>query len=113
MTSKYDQRGAHLAEIGAAVITITFTEVEAVVGPLPPQFRCSTHRFSSKGGYQAMKKCRNNVASQGAGAMGAVWPARRSPAVPPREALTRSARRRASPRIDGVARPSDVTSLIA
>ncbi len=35
MTSKYDRLGGHLAAIGAATITLTFAEVEAVVGPLP------------------------------------------------------------------------------
>ncbi len=35
MTSKYDRLGDHLAAIGAATITLTFAEVEAVVGPLP------------------------------------------------------------------------------
>jgi len=35
MSSKYDRLGDHLAAIGAATITLTFAEVEAVVGPLP------------------------------------------------------------------------------
>ncbi len=39
MTSKYDRLADHLAAIGAATITLTFTEVEAVIGPLPAQAR--------------------------------------------------------------------------
>ncbi len=39
MTSKYDRLADHLLAIGAATITLTFAEVEAVVGPLPPQAR--------------------------------------------------------------------------
>ncbi len=35
MTSKYDRLGDHLAAIGAATITLSFAEVEAIVGPLP------------------------------------------------------------------------------
>ncbi len=35
MTSKYDRLADHLAAIGAATITMTFAEIEAVVGPLP------------------------------------------------------------------------------
>lgn len=39
MTSKYDRLGDHLAALDAPVITMTFTEIEAVVGPLPMQAR--------------------------------------------------------------------------
>ncbi len=39
MTSKYDRLADHLAAIGAATTTLSFAEVEAVVGPLPPQAR--------------------------------------------------------------------------
>jgi len=39
MSSKYDRLGDHLAAIGAATITLTFAEVEAVVGPLPDTAR--------------------------------------------------------------------------
>jgi hypothetical protein len=39
MTSGYDRLGDHLAAIGAATIILTFAEVEAVVGPLPPSAR--------------------------------------------------------------------------
>ena len=35
MTSKYDGLSDHLAAIGAATITLTFAEVETIVGPLP------------------------------------------------------------------------------
>ncbi len=35
MTSKYDGLSDHLAAIGAAMITLTFAEIEAVIGPLP------------------------------------------------------------------------------
>jgi len=35
MTSKYDGLSDHLAAIGAATITLTFAEVEAIVGLLP------------------------------------------------------------------------------
>ncbi len=39
MTSKYDRLADHLAAIGAETITLTFAEVEAVVGPLPVMAR--------------------------------------------------------------------------
>ncbi len=39
MTSKYDRLADHLASLGAPVITLTFAEVEAVVGPLPVMAR--------------------------------------------------------------------------
>jgi len=39
VTSKYDALGDHLGAIGAPVVTMTFAEVEAVIGPLPPQAR--------------------------------------------------------------------------
>ncbi len=39
MTSKYDRLVDHLAASGAATITLTFAEVEAVLGPLPTQAR--------------------------------------------------------------------------
>ncbi len=39
MTSKYDRLADHLAASGAATITLTFAEVEAVVGPLPATAR--------------------------------------------------------------------------
>ncbi len=39
MTSKYDRLADHLATSGAATTTLTFAEVEAVVGPLPQQAR--------------------------------------------------------------------------
>jgi len=39
MSSKYDRLADHLAALGAATITLTFAEVEAVVGPLPTQAR--------------------------------------------------------------------------
>ncbi len=42
MTSKYDRLGDHLAACGAATITLTFAEIEAVIGPLPVQARCSS-----------------------------------------------------------------------
>jgi len=35
VTSKYDRLGDHLAILGVPVITLTFAEVETVVGPLP------------------------------------------------------------------------------
>ncbi len=35
MTSKYDRLAAHRAASGAATTTLTFAEIEAVVGPLP------------------------------------------------------------------------------
>jgi len=35
MTSKYFGLSDHLAAIGAAMITLTFAEIEAVIGPLP------------------------------------------------------------------------------
>ncbi len=35
MTSKYDRLADHLAGLGAATITLTFAEVETIVGPLP------------------------------------------------------------------------------
>jgi len=35
MTSKYDRLADHLVSIGAATITLTFAEVETIVGPLP------------------------------------------------------------------------------
>ncbi len=35
MTSKYDGLANHLVALGAATITLTFAEVEAIVGPLP------------------------------------------------------------------------------
>ncbi len=35
MTSKYDGLADYLAAIGAATITLTFAEVETIVGPLP------------------------------------------------------------------------------
>ncbi len=34
MTSKYDRLADHLAAGGAVAITLTFGEIEAVVGPL-------------------------------------------------------------------------------
>ncbi len=39
MTSKYDALGDHLARLGAPVITLTFAEIEAVIGPLPETAR--------------------------------------------------------------------------
>ncbi len=40
MTSKYDRLADHLAAIGESVITLTFAEVEAIVGsPLPATAR--------------------------------------------------------------------------
>jgi hypothetical protein len=35
MTSKYDALAAHLDARGTPVVTLTFAEVEAIVGPLP------------------------------------------------------------------------------
>jgi len=35
MTSKYDGLGDYLVATGAATITLTFAEVETIVGPLP------------------------------------------------------------------------------
>jgi len=35
VTSKYDGLADHLAASGAATTTLTFAEVEAIVGPLP------------------------------------------------------------------------------
>jgi len=35
LTSKYDRLADHLAGLGAATITLTFAEVETIVGPLP------------------------------------------------------------------------------
>ncbi len=35
MTSKYDRLADHLAASGAATTTLTFAEIEALVGPLP------------------------------------------------------------------------------
>jgi len=35
VTSKYDRLADHLVAIGAPVITMTFAEIEAIVGPLP------------------------------------------------------------------------------
>jgi len=35
VVSKYDHLGEHLAAVGALLITMTFAEVEAIVGPLP------------------------------------------------------------------------------
>ncbi len=39
MTSEYDRLGYHLATLGAATITLTFAEIEAIVGPLPAMAR--------------------------------------------------------------------------
>jgi hypothetical protein len=39
MASKYDRLGDHLAAVGADAITLTFAEVEAIVGPIPPSAR--------------------------------------------------------------------------
>ncbi len=35
MTSKYDRLGDHLAALGVETITLTFAEVESIIGPLP------------------------------------------------------------------------------
>lgn len=43
MTSKYDRLADHLAVIGAATITLTFTGIKAIVGPLPVVARRDTH----------------------------------------------------------------------
>jgi len=39
MTSKYDHLADHLVASGAVTITLTFEEIEAVVGPLPAAAR--------------------------------------------------------------------------
>lgn len=39
MTSKYDRLADHLAALDAPVVTLTFGEIEAVVGSLPPAAR--------------------------------------------------------------------------
>ncbi len=39
MTSKYDCLADHLAASGAAIITLTFAEIEAATGPLPDEAR--------------------------------------------------------------------------
>ena len=41
MTSKYDGLANHLVTLGAATITLTFAEIEAIVGPLPETARRS------------------------------------------------------------------------
>jgi hypothetical protein len=41
MTSKYDGLADHLATIGTPIVTMTFAEVEAIVGPLPETARRS------------------------------------------------------------------------
>jgi hypothetical protein len=39
MTSRYDRLAEHLAGLDAPVITLTFAEIEAIVGPLPGEAR--------------------------------------------------------------------------
>ena len=39
MTSKYDRLTDHLATFDAPTVTLTFTDIEAVVGPLPVSAR--------------------------------------------------------------------------
>lgn len=39
MTSKYDRLGDHLAALGVETITLTFAEVESIIGPLPKAAR--------------------------------------------------------------------------
>jgi hypothetical protein len=50
MTSKYDRLGDHLAAIGGATITLTFAEVEAVIGPLTKHARESAEWWGATGG---------------------------------------------------------------
>jgi hypothetical protein len=50
MTSKYDALGDHLAAIGGATITLTFAEVEAVIGPLTKHARESAEWWGATGG---------------------------------------------------------------
>lgn len=42
MTSKYDTLADYLAAIRASEIRLTFAEIEAVIGPLPPTARRET-----------------------------------------------------------------------
>lgn len=54
MASKYDGLGDHLAALGDDAITLTFAEVEAIVGPLPPYARRAREWWgaSAKGRFQ-------------------------------------------------------------
>jgi len=56
MTSKYDRLADHLVATGEPRVTLTFDEVEAIIGPLPP----SAHSYPGWWGATAYG-CYDNV----------------------------------------------------